>query len=414
MRSEFLTALSRGQAPAPVPGDCNLGASCSTMVRRTAGAAADHLFVTCRPLPGPVEQQAEALYEALLDVLASEGAGADALASETLFFRHIDEDFTIVRDARRRAVGHAREGGATTFIGQPPLSQGVDVELSAVAMIPHHPASAQAGEVHTTADCHCHACEDGVRARVVEIGRQTCLFAGSIVGCGAGPIEEASDMFRAAETLLHEAGMSFADVVRTWIYMRDIDRDYANLNHARREFFRSRGIGRKPASTGVQGIPASGAHHFSMSMYAVRSPQPLQREIMSTPTLNEAWTYGADFSRGLRLLDANNDTLYVSGTASIAEEGQTVHVGHFKAQVERMLQNVASLLAAQGASFANVASAVTYLKDPEDAPMLRRILRSRGLQDIPHALVQAPLCRPELLCEMEAVAVLPLSRSRGQ
>jgi enamine deaminase RidA (YjgF/YER057c/UK114 family) len=214
-------------------------------------------------------------------------------------------------------------------------------------------------------------------------------------------------MFRVAEGLLADAGMSFANVVRTWIHVRDIDRDYAALNKARREFFRRCGIERRPASTCVQGVPFPGAHDFSISLHAATSPRALDIAPIHTPLLNEAWTYGADFSRGLRIAEANKVTLYVSGTASIDEAGRTVHVGHFEAQVDRMLDNIASLLARQGASFENLMSGVTYLKCPSDAPVLRSMLRQRGFDGFPCAVVEAPLCRPDLLCETEAVALLP-------
>ena len=65
-------------------------------------------------------------------------------------------------------------------------------------------------------------------------------------------------MFGLAEDLLRQAGMEFRDVVRTWIHLRDIDRDYADLNRARREFFAARGIDPVPASTGIGGGPVSG------------------------------------------------------------------------------------------------------------------------------------------------------------
>ncbi len=69
---------------------------------------------------------------------------------------------------------------------------------------------------------------------------------------------------------------------------------------------------------------------------------------MSTPTLNEAWSYGADFSRGLRLAEANKVMLYVSGTASIDEAGRSVHLGNFEAQVDRMLDNIERCLPSRG------------------------------------------------------------------
>jgi enamine deaminase RidA (YjgF/YER057c/UK114 family) len=82
-------------------------------------------------------------------------------------------------------------------------------------------------------------------------------------------------------------------------------------------------------------------------------------------------------------------------------------VGHFEAQADRMLDNIASLLDGQGASFDDLASAVTYLKSPADAPVLRSMFRQRGFEGFPCAVVEAPLCRPELLCETEALAILP-------
>ena len=45
--------------------------------------------------------------------------------------------------------------------------------------------------------------------------------------------------------------------------------------------------------------------------------------------MNEAYDYGSAFSRGMRI-DLNGLTiLLISGTASIDDEGRTVHVGDF-------------------------------------------------------------------------------------
>jgi len=85
----------------------------------------------------------------------------------------------------------------------------------------------------------------------------------------------------------------------------------------------------------------------------------------------------------------------------------TAHAGDFEAQVDRTLVNLAALLEGQGAGFGDVVSAVTYLKRPADAERLREKLRAAGFEGFPNALVAAPICRPELLCEVEAVAVLP-------
>ena len=110
----------------------------------------------------------------------------------------------------------------------------------------------------------------------------------------------------------------------------------------------------------------------------------------------------------MRVVEANKIALHVSGTASIDEAGRTAHPGDFEAQAERMLANVAALLEGQGAGFRDVVSAITYLKHPADAARLRSKLSAAGYEGFPHALVAAPICRPELLCETEALAVLPL------
>jgi enamine deaminase RidA (YjgF/YER057c/UK114 family) len=296
---------------------------------------------------------------------------------------------------------------ATAVIGQPPLSKEASFELSALAVIPRRPQSQPATEVWSTPVCGCEACSR-LPARLVRVGEQTHAHAGNIYGAGENAFEQTYAMFCSGEELLREAGMSFHEVVRTWIYLRDMDRDYADFNRARREFFRSRGIELMPASTAVGGEPSADAHDVSMRLYAVKSPGPLNVEVMSTPTLNEAWMYGSDFSRGLKTEDANKITLHVSGTASIDEAGRTVHVGDFEAQAERMLVNISSLLEAHGASFQDLVSAVAYLKNAGDAPLLRAIFHERGFEGFPCTLVEAPICRPDLLCETEAVAVLPL------
>jgi enamine deaminase RidA (YjgF/YER057c/UK114 family) len=128
---------------------------------------------------------------------------------------------------------------------------------------------------------------------------------------------------------------------------------------------------------------------------------------MTSPTLNEAAQYGADFVRGMKMVETNKVALHVSGTASIDKHGRTVHIGDFDAQADRMLVNIAALLEGQGAKFSDVVSAITYLKHPADAGRLRDRLHAGGFEGFPHALVAAPICRSDLLCETEALAVLP-------
>jgi enamine deaminase RidA (YjgF/YER057c/UK114 family) len=386
--------------------------ACSTVLRRFAGPEADELAILCRP-EGPSPDaflQAEAAYRSLAALLAANRASFGDLASETLFMRDIRRDLPVVLEVRARILADlGQSAGAVppAFIQQAPLDQSEAFELAASAVVPRHRDAWSVRDVPATPSCACEGCVRSA-ARLVRLGGQTSLQTTNLYGVGGDAFEQAANMFREAERLLERCDMGFRDVVRTWIYLRDIDRDYDVLNRARREFFQRGGIERRPASTGIQGVPFPGAHDFSIRLHALRSSQPLEITPISTPTLSEAWSYGADFSRGLRIAEVNKVALYVSGTASIGEAGQTVHAGDFEAQVDRMLHNIASLLAQGGATFENLVSGVTYLKNPSDAPALRSLCRQRGFGGFPCALVEAPLCRPELLCETEAVAMLPI------
>ena len=85
-------------------------------------------------------------------------------------------------------------------------------------------------------------------------------------------------MFGVAEDLLQQAGMEFRDVVRTWIHLREMDRDYADLNRARRAFFAARGIDPAPASTGIGGGPVSAEHDLCLGVYAVQGEPPARAD----------------------------------------------------------------------------------------------------------------------------------------
>jgi len=386
--------------------------SCSTVLRGFAGPEANELAILCRPdarSPDTVHQ-AGAAYRALAALLDAQQASFRDLTCETLFLRDVRQELPLVLDARTRVLadlGQSAGAPLPAFIGQAPVGQDVSLELSAMAVVPRHRDAWSVCDVGAAPSCACEGCARS-GARLVRLADQMSLHTTNVYGTGRDAFEQAWDMFCAAERLLGQCGMGFRDVVRTWIHLRDIDRDYDALNRARREFFRDCGIERRPASTGVQGIPFPDAHDFSMSLHAVKSPRPLDVTLMSTPSLNEAWSYGVDFSRGLRFADTNKVTLYVSGTASIDEEGRTIHVGNCAAQADRMLGNIASLLAQQGATFEHLVSGVTYVRNPSDAPVLRSMFHRRGFDGFPCALVEAPLCRPELLCEAEAVAMVAL------
>jgi enamine deaminase RidA (YjgF/YER057c/UK114 family) len=383
---------------------------CRVVLRRVEGPEARELFFLCQPPAEAADagRQAEAVYRAILGVLEAEGGSFASVVCETHFLRSLRADLEPVRAARRRvlaACGGPPHRPATTEIEQPPLNERARLEVSMQVVLPSGPPL-RSDFFEARPACGCAECarSHGLRVRV---GEEARLYASGLYGPGGDAYEQTLAMFAVAEDLLQQAGMEFRDVVRTWIQLRDIDRDYADLNRARRAFFAARGIDPAPASTGVGGGPAPEEHALCLGVYAVQGERPPVRTAMTAPTLNEAMQYGSDFARGMKMVEANKVALHVSGTASIDDAGRTVHPGDFDAQADRMLVNVAALLEGQGATFGDVVSAVTYLKRPSDAGRLRQKLHEAGFDGFPNVLVAAPLCRPDLLCEAEALAVRP-------
>lgn len=383
---------------------------CLMVIRRVEGAQSRELFFTCQPPTefADADLQAEAIYRAALHTLHAEGGNFDSVINETLFLRDLRSNIEPVRKARRRVLDG--DGGAqlpaTTEIEQHPLKDGASLEVFLHAVLPLQGTS-RCETVVTRPNCDCPECVSAQGLRIY-IGDEIHLYAGSLCGAGNSAYEQTHNMFKLAEDLLQQAGMEFSDVVRTWIYLREMERDYGELNRARREFFEERSIDPVPASTAIGGGPVSEAHDLCLGIYAIKGEYAVERTVMTSPTLNEAPEYGADFVRGMRVAEANKISLLISGTASVDEVGDTAHVGDFEAQAERMLVNIAALLEGHGAGFQDIVFAITYLKHPANETLLRSKLQAAGFEGFPHIFVVAPVCRPELLCETEALAVLPV------
>lgn len=136
-----------------------------------------------------------------------------------------------------------------------------------------------------------------------------------------------------------------------------------------------------------------------------------RRAITNLNALDEAYDYGSAFSRGLRL-DFNGATmLLISGTASIDEHGRTVHVGDFRGQLRRTFDNISALLASEGATWKDVVRTRCFLRDIDrDYANFNlgrnEFFQEQGLDPFPASTgIEAKLCRPDLLIEIEAMAI---------
>ena len=138
-----------------------------------------------------------------------------------------------------------------------------------------------------------------------------------------------------------------------------------------------------------------------------------KRAICAPGALNEAYDYErpSSFSRGLRLGFGNVAVLLISGTASVGSQGETLFAGDFRAQTRRTFANITALLESEGASWKDVVRTTCYLRDIERDYAAFNEERTafygeQELDPLPASTgIQAILCRPDLLVEIEAIAI---------
>ena len=102
-------------------------------------------------------------------------------------------------------------------------------------------------------------------------------------------------------------------------------------------------------------------------------------------------------------------TIYISGQIAFDKDGKVVGAGDMKAQAEQVFKNLQAALAAAGAKFSDVVKMNTYVTDVDQAPAVREVrARYFGTTVPASTFVQvAKLVRPELLIEIEVIAVVP-------
>ena len=100
----------------------------------------------------------------------------------------------------------------------------------------------------------------------------------------------------------------------------------------------------------------------------------------------------------------DRDHAYISGTASIDNQGEVVHVGDIRMQTLRMWENVEKLLEEADMTMEHCAQIIVYLRDTADYDLVSNMFKEH-FPGIPTVITLAPVCRPTWLIEMECIAI---------
>ncbi len=217
--------------------------------------------------------------------------------------------------------------------------------------------------------------------------------------------EQTGQVFEALEQLLQSRGMTFRNVLRTWFYNRDILAWYPDFNRVRTAYFKKHGIFDHlvPASTGIGANHAIDTTALVAAAFAVRDTGGERGgRAVPSPLQCPATDYGSSFSRAVRFDAPGHSRLTLSGTASIDQTGETVHIGDFEKQYHFTHEVVGAILEAEGFSWDDVVRGIAYFRHPADAA------RAENLPlpgNFPVLRTINVVCRDNLLYELEVNAV---------
>lgn len=199
------------------------------------------------------------------------------------------------------------------------------------------------------------------------------------------------------------------NVIRTWFYIRDIDNQYQGVVNSRKKIFEENGLTKNThyiASTGIEGCMKDVDSLVSLdalALHGVSSKQVIQLEALNH--MNPTHEYGVTFERGTKIIYGDREHYYISGTASIDNKGNVVHVGNIRKQTLRTIDNINALLEPHGVKFSDFGYLIVYLRNHKHITIVENILKNDLDIKSPIIVIKGAVCRPEWLIEIEGVAI---------
>jgi enamine deaminase RidA (YjgF/YER057c/UK114 family) len=224
--------------------------------------------------------------------------------------------------------------------------------------------------------------------------------------------KQTNSIFEAITSVYSKYGMNIRNnLQRTWIFVRDIDNNYGGMVKARRELFEKVGLNKNTryiSSTGIEGKSADHSSLVTIDAFGIKNIKEEQIvRIEALQNLSSTISYGVTFERGTRFRFGDRSHIHISGTASIDNKGNILHISDIRNQTHRTLDNVEALLAGQGATISDMKYIIIYLRNPKHYNLIQDILTERIPETVLTMPVFGPVCRPGWLIEMEGQGIMP-------
>lgn len=244
----------------------------------------------------------------------------------------------------------------------------------------------------------------------------THLFHTQLQANEGNSFEQTTSIFTRYIDSLHSFQTKLSShCIRTWLYVQQIDVQYAGMVNARRMIFQRENLTPAThfiASTGIEGRSFFPGVSVMMDAYAI--PEIGEDQVTylkGTGYLNPTHEYGVTFERGTVVSYGDREHVFISGTASINDRGEIVHPLDIQKQTERSFENMGALLSEAGCSFSDLAYLLVYLRDVADYKLVDAHLQAK-FPHLPMIILLAPVCRPGWLIEIEGMAIRAINNNR--
>lgn len=214
--------------------------------------------------------------------------------------------------------------------------------------------------------------------------------------------------------LMNEGCTLRDNCVRTWFYVHDIERDYNDMVKARNDVFYTQGMNRHThftVSTGIGSRQADNQILCQMDSYAVCGLRQGQMRYLHAPEHLCPTADGMSFERGARIDYGDRRHVFISGTGSTDRDGNIVSQGDILGQCVRVWQNIEALINEADCEMNDLQVLTCAIRDASDFHVVRQFLQKKTEHRIPYVLVNAHICKPGRLVEMECIAARKVKSS---
>jgi enamine deaminase RidA (YjgF/YER057c/UK114 family) len=258
-------------------------------------------------------------------------------------------------------------------------------------------------------------------------------FAGAEGHKGNTISDSAGNAFGQLYAAFLQAGLGFNNIVRQWNYVEQIfsikkidheqRQNYQLFNETRGRYYsRYRTLSDFPAATGI-GVDFNGVTiecmlvkqlNENLRIIPVSNPRQVnsflyaQSVLKGAPPGNQIKNQAPQFERARLMTDGSTSRLFISGTASIIGQ-QTIGINDVKKQTLVTIDNLEQLTSNMNLKSCCPGLTVfpekyvyirVYVKHEQDIPDVKALCLEHFGQ-IPMSIVQADICRSDLLVEIE-------------